>query len=119
MAVQSVRTTAIAYTGDVVGVENYTASTNSLSPGQLQIVSLTSGANTITVPIIAAISVPVAVVIIPPAANAVAITLKGVTGDTGVRIHNTDPTTIALDPSVTTFVLTAASGISGVRLVWA
>ncbi len=119
MAVQSVRTESITYTGDVVGVETYTSSTNSLSPGQIQIVALTTGANTITVPIIAAISVPVAVTIIPPAANAVAITLKGITGDTGIRIHNTDPTTIALDPSVTTFVLNAASTINGVRLVWA
>jgi hypothetical protein len=36
-----------------------------------------------------------------------------------VRIHNTDPTIIALDPSVTTFCLTAGSTLAGVRFLWA
>lgn len=53
----------------------------------------------------AAITVPAnstAMLIIPPAANVGAITLKGVTGDTGVLIHKTLPTCIALGttPSV-------------------
>lgn len=53
----------------------------------------------------AAITVPAsstAMLIIPPSTNVGAITLKGVTGDTGVKLHQTKPTCIALDatPSV-------------------
>lgn len=119
MSVSSTRTSSIAYAGDVVGVETVTSAVNALSPGQIEFKSLASGANTITVPIIALISIPTSVTIIPPAVNAVALTIKGVTGDTGVRIHNTDPTVIALDPSVTTFCLTAGSALAGVRFLWA
>lgn len=53
----------------------------------------------------AAITVPTgatAMLIIPPAANAGTITLKGVTGDTGVALSKTLPSAIALGttPSV-------------------
>ena len=47
-----------------------------------------------------------------------AITLKGVSGDTGVALHLTDPSTIALASSVTSFVLTTGGAITGVRLIW-
>jgi hypothetical protein len=46
------------------------------------------------------------------------ITLKGVTGDTGVPLHLTDYTMIAVDTSITSFCLTAAATITGVRLIW-
>ncbi len=117
MAVTSTRTDTIAFTGDVTGEEIASAAINVSSPGQLQVITLSSGANTITVPNSGVQAV--ACVIIPPATNIVAITLKGVTGDTGIRIHNTDPTVIAIDSSVTTFCLTAASTIAGLRLKWA
>jgi hypothetical protein len=44
--------------------------------------------------------------------------LKGVTGDTGVVLHKTDPSTIALNSPTTTLCLTASAQIDGVRLVW-
>jgi hypothetical protein len=58
------------------------------------------------------------VTILPPTGNTTNITLKGVTGDTGIQLHDTDPSTISLDPAVTSFVLTAAAQITGVRLYW-
>jgi hypothetical protein len=116
MSVASNRSTTITLTGDVTGTETISAAQNSASPGQIQIVTLASGANTITAP--TGGSTPTACTILPPSGNAVSITLKGVTGDTGIRLHNTDPSTIAVDSSVSTFVLTAGNTITGVRLYW-
>jgi hypothetical protein len=82
----------------------------------MEIKILASGANTITPP---AGSTPVSVTIVPPAGNVITITLKGVTGDTGILLHPTDPTTIALGSPTATFVLTAGSLFaSGVRFYW-
>jgi hypothetical protein len=68
---------------------------------------LASGANTINVPTGATYAI-----IQPPTGNSIAVTLKGVTGDTGVKLHLTAPTCIAIDPTTATFVLTAASAFS-------
>lgn len=110
------RKVTIVYSGDVDGTQEIDAASNASSPAMVELKTLSSGANTITVPTSG--MVPTAVTIVPPTANTTSITLKGVTGDTGVRIHDTDPTTIALDDSVTTFCLTAGAGITGVRLYW-
>lgn len=116
MSVTATRTTTIVYTGDVTGTETISAASNAASPGSVEIKTLASGLNTITVPTGGATTV--ACVIVPPTGNTTSITLKGVTGDTGIRIHNTDPTTIAIDPSATTFALTTAGQITGVRFYW-
>ena len=114
MAVRSKRSQTIVFSGDVTGTELTSAADNVTSPGQLEVKNLASGANTISVPGIQ----PTAVTIIPPAANAVTMTLKGVTGDTGIALHLTDPTTIALASSVTSFVITAGNTLNGLRLIW-
>ena len=116
MAASARRKITLTFSGDVDGEQELNAADNADSPAAVELKTLASGANTITVP--TAGSVPTAVTIVPPGDNATAITLKGVTGDTGVRIHDTDPTTIALDDSVTSFCLTAAAEITGVRLFW-
>lgn len=117
MAVQSTRKTVITLTGDVAGTQTIEAATNVASPGSIEIVSLASGANTINVPAPTGIT-PTACTIVPPAGNTTSITLKGVTGDTGIQLHNTDPSSVALDDSVTSFVLTAGAAIEGVRIFW-
>lgn len=116
MAVTSTRSQTITFSGDVVGTQTVTAATNAASPGSVEVKTLTTGANTITKPTGGA--TVTAVTILPPTGNTNSITVKGVTGDTGVRIHNTDPTTLALDSSVSTFVLTVGADITGVRLYW-
>jgi hypothetical protein len=69
--------------------------------------TLTQGAaNTITVPS----GTPTTCIIQPPSTNTLTTTLKGVSGDTGVAIHKTQPTFISLDPSVTSFVITLSAG---------
>jgi hypothetical protein len=110
------RKVTIVYSGVVDGTQEIAAGTNTSSPAVVEIKTLASGPNTITVPTSG--FVPTAATIVPPGDNETALTLKGVTGDTGVRLHDTDPTTIALDDSVTTFCLTAAAEMIGVRIYW-
>lgn len=52
-----------------------------------------------------------AVVIIPPPANANTITLKGVTGDTGVVLSKTQPTVLALTAGGTFGLLCSGSTV--------
>lgn len=116
MAVSAERLSIILFTGDVAATLEYDAAVNAASPGQIDIITLASGANTITPP--TGGSTPVAVTIVPPSSNTVLITLKGISGDTGVELHLTDPCTISLNSTTNTFVLTAASQLAGVRLIW-
>lgn len=116
MSVTSTRVTTITYTGDVVGTETISAASNAASPGSVEIKTLASGLNTITLPTGGA--TVTGVVITPPTGNVQSITLKGVTGDTGVRMHNTDPFSLSFDSSVTTFALTTGNTITGCRFYW-
>lgn len=116
MAVESLRSISIQFIGDVVSAKEYAASSNVASPGQIQTVQLASGANTITPPSSGVTSK--ACTIIMPAGNVNTVTLKGVTGDTGVVLSPTEPTTIALNSPSASFVLTASAAIDGVRLIW-
>lgn len=116
MSVTSARSQTITYTGDVTGTETVSAANNTASPGSVTLHTLASGANTITAP--TGGSTPTAATILPPAGNTQTLTLKGVTGDTGVALHLTDPTTIALASSVTTFCLTAGGTVTGLRIYW-
>lgn len=116
MSVTSNLTVNIVFTGDASGTEVITAAENTASPGSIQIVTLASGFNSISVP--SGGTTPTGLTILPPSGNQTAITLKGITGDTGLRIHNTNPTLVSVDPSVTTIGLTAASIVTGVRLYW-
>jgi hypothetical protein len=117
MPVTATRSITITYSGDVVGTEIINALSNATSVGAVELKTLAAGANTITIPIIGS-NVPTAVTVVPPSSNTNSITLKGVGGDTGFRLHDKDPSTITLHSSVTTFVLTAGAEIVGVRLFW-
>ena len=115
MAVTADRTTILTYSGNTMATESFSAAQNTASPGSITIHTLSSGANTITVP--TGGSTVVCATIVPPSGNTQTITLKGVTGDTGVAIHKTDPSSVALD-SVTSFVLTAGGTVTGLRIHW-
>jgi hypothetical protein len=52
----------------------------------------------------------------PPSDNAETLTLKGVTGDTGVKLSETSPVVISLDGSATTFGITAGGTVAGCSL---
>ena len=78
--------------------------TSAAAVGEVTDVTLASGDNTIDVPTGAT-----AVLITPPSGNAVALKLKGNSGDTGILIHKTFPTVLALDATQTTFIVNAAT----------
>lgn len=116
MAATSDRSVIVGWTGDANGSTALAAAQNASSPASIEIKTLDSGANTITVP--TGGTTVTACTIVPPSSNTTSITLKGISGDTGIRIHDTDPTSIAINSSVTSFVLTAGASIAGVRLFW-
>ena len=117
MAVESTTTVTVRFTGDITAAPLVSAvASNTNSPGQSSVVTLASGANTITPP--SGGTAPSGVTIVPPSGNTNAITLKGVTGDTGISLHLTNPTHIGLGSTTATFVLTVATTTSGVRLIW-
>lgn len=116
MAVESLRSVTIQFAGDVVLAKEYPATNNTNSPGQSQLVTLTTGTNTITPPTGGATAK--ACTIIMPANNTETVTLKGISGDTGVVLSPTEPSSIALNSPTATFVLTASGSIPGVRLIW-
>lgn len=111
MSVTSNREITITSSGDVEYSQPFSAAVNSSGSGQNQLVELSTGNNTITVPDNA-----VAVTIIKPTGNTVVLLFKYVNGDTGFPIHLTDPDSISMS-SVTTFVLNAASAVT-VRLIY-
>lgn len=116
MPVTAARRITITYSVDVVGTHVLSAASNTASPGSIEIRTLSSGNTTITLP--TGGSTVVSCTIVPPSGNTTAITVRGVAGDTGIRIHNTDPTTIAFDSSVTSFVINTAATVTGARLYW-
>lgn len=117
MSVNSARTVTINLTGDVISDKIYSAAENAVSPGSITIHALVSGDNTITIPSVTGITVKAAT-IIPPSGNTEAIILKGVGGDTGIAISNTDPTSLAFETAPSNFILNASGSINGLRIVW-
>lgn len=115
MATAAAWTATLTLTGDDPATKTYTAASNAASPAADTFVNLASGANTITAPTAAT---PTRCTIVPPTGNTVLLTLKGVTGDTGVPLHKTDPTSFGVDTTIATFCLTAANTCSGVRILW-
>lgn len=113
----STRTISHTFTGDLTLAPSVSAAINNSSPAAVAApITLAAGDNTIAVPTGGA--VPTAVTIVKPAGNTGTIKLKGVGGDTGVKLHLTDPDSISLDPTQATFVLNASAIVTGVVLVW-
>lgn len=111
MSITANVTININFSGDITYTQDFDADANIASPGSSITTNLASGANTITVPTGAT-----GVLIVPPASNAVTLTLKGVTGDTGIAVGLISPIFLSLN-SVSTFVITAGSAVT-VRLIW-
>lgn len=111
MAITANRSVIVEFTGDLEYTQQYDAQPSNASPGQVEVVDLAIGNNTITVP-----SGAVAVTIVPASDNDETLRLKGVNGDTGINLSMTDPTSIGLD-GVSSFVLNAGDDIT-VRLIY-
>jgi len=102
--------------GANLSTQAHEAAANTDSPADNDLVTLTSGFNLLTPP--TGGSTPTGVTIIPPVGNVESITLKGITGDTGVLLHPTDPSSFGLGSPTGTFGLTVSDDIEGVRIVW-
>lgn len=86
-----------------------------------QVISLSSGANTVTVPTGATVCViwgPNATNPQPNPASTVTLTLKGVTGDTGISLSAAYPVVIPFGTTPASFVITA-SGSAIVEVLFA
>lgn len=116
MATTSNVNVVISYSGDVDAVEVLSDGANAASPAAISIVTLSSGFNSISVP--TGGSTVTSVAIVPPAGNTQTLILKGLTGDTGVGLHPTNVTKIALVSGATTIGITAGGTVTGLRLFW-
>lgn len=116
MAITSNRTITITQSGEIASANTFSAAANTAAPGDIDLLTLASGFNTITLPLGG--STVRGATIIPPAGNTQTLTLKGVTGDTGILIHKTDPTSISFDAGVTTFGITAGGTVTGLRVIY-
>lgn len=111
-------TAAITITGSVkstaTGDRNIgpTTVSSATANGQVQQIVLQSGANTITVPTVPA---PTGCLIQLNSANTSVVTLKGVSGDTGIAIGKTTLQIICWDPTAVpaSFVLNSAATQTG------
>lgn len=118
MATSATRSIVMSFTGDTpIPTLSRVAATNAASPATTDIVTWT-GAGSVTITPPTGGSTPVAVTITPPSGNTQTMTLKGIAGDTGIVLHKTDPTSIALNSPTGTFVITTSGTITGVRLDW-
>jgi hypothetical protein len=116
MAITAQRTVTIVYSGGINSVLPFSAAENADSPGVIDVRTLTLGNNVITPP--SSGVTPKAVTIIQPSGNTAVLTLKGTNADTGVALHTTDPTTIALNSTTSVIVLSASTTVEEVTLVW-
>ena len=92
------------------GTGTFTVKTTiTATAARLETVNLSSGDNTVTVP-----SGMSSVLVKPPAANTVVIKYGGTSG---TPVHKTRPKIYDVDTGTTTFVLNAASTVTGVELV--
>lgn len=118
MAGTATVTVLATITGGNAGIVNDQFSwANTSANEQVTSQTLSSGANTVNVPTLPVQAI--GVIIIPPASNTQTITLKGVTGDTGVPISPGSPTTIPFASSPpASFCLTAGNTITGCQFRW-
>ena len=117
MSVTSTRVVQVGFSGDIEANIIQSALENAVSPAETNIVTLSSGSNTITAPVISGIIVT-GLTNIPPAGNTAQMTLKGIASDVGIPLHLTDPTSISLSPTFQDLNVEAAASIIGLRLIW-
>ena len=116
MAVSVQTTIVMKRTGDQNNQDTKVTSANAAASGAVSDLSFTAATfAAVTFP--AGGSTITGCIIVPPAGYAGTITLKGVTGDTGVILHPTDPTYISLGASAA-FGLLCSVTCTGLRIFW-
>lgn len=105
-------TVSVTVTGDGLNLTESDTNTNSASATAPTSATLANGFNTVSVP-----AGVIGVLIKPPPTSAIALTLKGITGDTGVPISPSTPTYLALPAGTGSFGVTA-NGVVTLLLAW-
>lgn len=106
---------ALSTSGDALNVQLFNAN----SPCAVQSINLVMGANTINATVCPALASAGAMIIMPPLNNGQTLTLKGITGDTGIPLSTVSPTLIGLPTSPpSSFVITAGGAITNLQLVF-
>lgn len=109
-------TLSVAVTGDGVNEQSYPVTVQvNPSPADRGQLVITSAGQTL-IPPVNPQTPPSFLLLIPPSTSAVTKTLKGVTGDTGFQISQTNPTLIAVNSSTVLFI--AASGTEVLGYYW-
>jgi hypothetical protein len=118
MSITSTRTIQVGFSGVVDSQIIQSALENTVSPGELEIITLAIGNNHVLPPSISGIVIT-GLTILPPSGNVSLITLKGNdVGDDGIPLHLTDPVSLSLDTTFTGLYLQTPTEIIGVRLIW-
>jgi hypothetical protein len=108
----------INFSGDQSQELIYDSGDLTSSPSYQQIVTLAIGNNTITVPDVTGFTVH-GLAIVPPAANLVELTIKGVNGDTGLALSSTQVSVLQFGSTPPAdIVLNVAAELVGLRLIW-
>lgn len=117
MAVTSTGTVTILWSSDINANYPFALAENTTSAAAISNLTLTTGANTITLP--TGVGTIKNALIIPPTGNSQTLTLKGVTGDTGVPLSPTAPTLLSFPASPSaTFCITAGGAVTGLKIWW-
>ena len=106
----------ITITGDLAAQAlQFAGAANAASPVKEDFLNLSMGNTTLTAPTAAT---PTYLILVPPAGNTALMTLRGIAGDTGVALHKTNPTFIALDSTFVSCVINAGATVTGLRVLW-
>lgn len=113
MAVTSNLRVEISLAGDISAQASPFAAENTASPGVFEIRDLSNGFTAIDIP-----TGSTSVTILPPSTNTTSIIIKGVTGDTGFRLHNTNPSVIGINSASDSLGITVGAAITSCRFYW-
>ena len=119
MSVTSTRQITLTQIGDNLNNSiSVSAASNGSAPGDIDVFGLSAGDNTLTLP--TGGTTPSGATLIPPAGNTQTLTLKGVGGDTGIRLSKVDPTSISFDSAAlpANIIVNAGGTVNGFRVVW-
>lgn len=115
MSIQSQFNVQLIFTEDLLYSQQYSSLTSTTSPAQVITTTLVSGTTAIVIPAGAQ-----GFGIIPPVANTTAfLTLKGVTGDTGVPLGTSNPSVFGIKTTTATteIAIVASTTLADVKLV--
>lgn len=117
MSATARRKIIITFNGDVAGEQEYEAAEVSDSVAAIQTYTMAAATPTVFICPASSDQDPKSATIIKPSDYAGTLTLKGLSGDTGILLSPTEPDTITMGDGQTSFVL-LASAECFIRVVW-